>query len=146
VLQVSRTNVEKWMKEWEITPSEKSAFLERLVDVFSKAGQPYVLCLSINFACWRASCRDSAYHYKLAHVRSLDPASPATQRSALDAIATALSNPTIFDFDPLFKLDAVLAAQSHPLFALLRIFLSGGLDDLHAWQDTHADTAMEFGA
>jgi translation initiation factor 3 subunit M len=65
---------------------------------------------------------------------------------ALDAIATALSNPTIFDFDPLFKLDAVLAAQAHPLFALLRIFLSGGLDDLHAWQDTHADTAMEFGA
>ena len=93
----------------------------------------------------RAPCRDTAYHYKLAHVRSLDPASQATQRSALDAIATALSNPTIFDFDPLFKLDAVLAAQKHPLFALLRIFLSGGLDDLHAWQHAHADTAGEFG-
>jgi translation initiation factor 3 subunit M len=127
-LQVSRADVEKWIKEWEITPSEKSTFLERLVEVFSKAGQP-----------------DSAYHYKLAHVRSLDPASPATQRVALDAIATALSNRTIFDFDPLFKLDAVLAAQAHPLFALLRIFLSGGLDDLHAWQNAHADTAMEFG-
>lgn len=50
VLQVSRTDVEKWLKEWEITPSEKSAFLERLVEVFSKAGQPYVLCLSLRFA------------------------------------------------------------------------------------------------
>ena len=45
---------------------------------------------------------------------------------------STLSNPTIFDFDPVFKLDAVLSAQAHPLFALLRIFLSGGLDDLHA--------------
>ena len=89
-------------------------------------------------------CRDTAYHYKLAHVRSLDPTSQATQLVALDAIATGLSDPTIFDFDPLFKLDAVLAAQAHPLFALLRVFLSGGPDDLHAWQHAHADTTDEF--
>jgi len=42
VLQVSRSDVEKWLKEWDITPTEKSAFLKTLVDVFSKAGQPYV--------------------------------------------------------------------------------------------------------
>lgn len=128
VLRVSRADVENWLKEWEVTPSEKSAFLERLVDVFSKARQP-----------------DTAYYYKLAHVRSLDPASQAAQLAALDAIATAVSDPTIFDFDPLFKLDAVLAAQAHPLFALLRIFLSGGPDDLRAWQHAHADTTGEFG-
>ena len=39
--------------------------------------------------------------------------------------------PTIFDFDPLFDLDTVPAAQA--LFALLRVIISGGLDDLHAW-------------
>jgi len=39
--------------------------------------------------------------------------------------------PTIFDFKPLFDLDAVLAAQAP--FVLLRILISGGLDDLHAW-------------
>ncbi|KAH8988769.1 PCI-domain-containing protein [Lactarius hatsudake] len=127
VLQVSRTDIEQWIKEWEITPSEKSTFLERLVEVFSKAGQ-----------------RVTAYHYKLSHLRSLDPASHATQLVALDAIATALSDPTIFDFDPLFKLDAVLAVKAHPLFALLRVFLSGGPDDLHAWQNAHASTAGEF--
>lgn len=42
VLQVSRSDVENWLKEWDITPTEKSAFLKTLVDVFSKAGQPYV--------------------------------------------------------------------------------------------------------
>jgi len=51
VLQVSRTDVEKWMKEWEVTPSEKSTFLERLVDVCSKAGQRYVLCPSLRLTC-----------------------------------------------------------------------------------------------
>ena len=57
-----------------------------------------------------------------------------------------MSNPTVLDFDPLFKLDAVLATKSHPLFALLRIFLSGGLNDLRAWQRTHADVSSKFGA
>ena len=42
VLQVSRGDVEKWLKEWDVTPAEKSAFLETLVEVFSKAGQLYV--------------------------------------------------------------------------------------------------------
>ncbi|KAH9026899.1 hypothetical protein EDB85DRAFT_1893186 [Lactarius pseudohatsudake] len=53
---------------------------------------------------------DMAYHYEFAHVRSLDHASQATQLAALDAIATA---PTIFDFDPVLRLDSVLAAQPH---------------------------------
>ena len=42
MLQVSRSDVEKWLKEWDITPSEKSAFLKTLVDAFSKADQQYV--------------------------------------------------------------------------------------------------------
>jgi len=53
--------------------------------------------------------------------------------------------PTIFDIDPLFKLDTVLAAQAHPLFTLLQIFLSSELDDLHAWQHVHADTTGKYG-
>jgi hypothetical protein len=56
----------------------------------------------------------------------------------------AVSNPAVFDFDPLFKLDEVLAARSHPLFALLRIFLNGGPDDLRAWQRAHADVIGSY--
>ena len=149
MLQVSRSDVEKWLKEWDITPSEKSAFLKTLVDVFSKADQQYV-----SHVCTRASpiilthllSRDTAYYYKLALVRSLEPTAQSAQPVALDAIATALSNPTVFDFDPLFKLDAVVATRSHPLFALLRIFFNGGVDDLHTWQSAHADVSSTFGA
>ena len=92
------------------------------------------------------SSRETAYYYKLAHVRSLEPTSQSAQPAALDAIATALSNSTVFDFDPLFKLDAVVATRSHPLFALLQVFFNGGVDDLHAWQSAHADVSSKFGA
>jgi translation initiation factor 3 subunit M len=88
---------------------------------------------------------EAAYYYKLAHVRSLDPTSQSTTPAVLDAIATAVSVPSVFDFDPLFKLDAVLAVHSHPLFALLRIFLNGGLDDLRSWQRAHADFIKSYG-
>ncbi|KAH8987018.1 hypothetical protein EDB92DRAFT_1948786 [Lactarius akahatsu] len=55
------------------------------------------------------------------------------------AIATVLSYPT--------KFNAVLAEQAHPLFALfLRTLLSGGPDDLHVWQQAHADIPGEFGS
>ncbi|KAH9035998.1 hypothetical protein EDB83DRAFT_1767381 [Lactarius deliciosus] len=44
--------------------------------------------------------------------------------AVLDAAATACAQsiPTIFDFDPLRKLDAVLLVQVHSFFALLYIF------------------------
>ncbi|KAI0294537.1 PCI-domain-containing protein [Russula brevipes] len=117
VLQVSRADVEKWLKEWDIAPAEKSAFLKTLVDAFSKAGQS-----------------DTAYYYKLAHVPS-----------RAGRYCHSLIDPAVFDFDPLFKLDAVVAARSHPLFALLRIFLNGGVDDLHAWKRAHPDVPSTFG-
>ena len=75
-------------------------------------------------------------------MRSLEPTSQSTQPAALDAIATAWSNPAVFDLDPLFKL---IATKSHPLFTL-QIFLNGGLDGLHAWQRAHADVSSSFGA
>ncbi|KAH9167146.1 hypothetical protein EDB89DRAFT_1998690 [Lactarius sanguifluus] len=93
VLRVSRADVEKWLKERVFMPSVMSAFLERLIDVLSKAGQP------------------QAYHYKLAHIYSLDPASRSPRPCQTD------SDPTIFNFHNLFQLTAVLAAQAHPLFA-----------------------------
>ncbi|KAH9010012.1 hypothetical protein EDB84DRAFT_1570868 [Lactarius hengduanensis] len=52
----------------------------------------------------------------------------------------ALRDPTIFNFDQLFELNAVLTAQMRPLF-VLRTFLSGTPDALHAWQKAHTDTS-----
>ncbi|KAH9174488.1 hypothetical protein EDB89DRAFT_1904399 [Lactarius sanguifluus] len=58
--------------------------------------------------------------------------------------ATALFVPTIFDFGPLLKLDAVLPAQVDSLLALLWIFQSGALDGLHGCQHVGADTTGEY--
>ncbi|KAH9012086.1 hypothetical protein EDB84DRAFT_1569362 [Lactarius hengduanensis] len=52
----------------------------------------------------------------------------------------ALRDPTIFNFDQLFELNAVLTAQMRPLF-VLRTFLSGTPHALHAWQKAHTDTS-----
>ncbi|KAI9453481.1 hypothetical protein BJY52DRAFT_1189591 [Lactarius psammicola] len=49
-------------------------------------------------------------HCKLMHVRLLDPASDATRLAVLDPITITLINRTTFGLDPLFKLEAALAA------------------------------------
>ncbi|KAI9434506.1 hypothetical protein H4582DRAFT_2080907 [Lactarius indigo] len=91
----SCANVEKYLKEYEFMPSEKSA------------------------ACLRVLGN-------------------TTQPAVIDVITTALSNPTIFDFVPVFELRTSssmlsLTAHGHPLFAHLWVFLSSGLEDAHAY-------------
>ncbi|KAH9026913.1 hypothetical protein EDB85DRAFT_1893201 [Lactarius pseudohatsudake] len=61
--------------------------------------------------------------------QSPEAASQATRLTALDAIVTTLSDGAIFDFDPLSRL-----MWSSLLFAVLRLFPRGGLDDLYAWK------------
>ena len=41
-LQLSRADVNHWLDEWEITPSEKSAFLKSIADAYAKFDQLYV--------------------------------------------------------------------------------------------------------
>ncbi|KAI9432426.1 hypothetical protein H4582DRAFT_1100776 [Lactarius indigo] len=65
------------------------------------------------------------------------PRIAATQPAVIDVITTALSNPTIFDFVPVFELRTSssmlsLTAHGHPLFAHLWVFLSSGFEDAHA--------------
>lgn len=70
-------------------------------------------------------------------MRSLPSTSSAAQEAAVEVIATAIRLPLIFDFDPLFKLDAVVAAKNNELFSLLQIFLNDGLIEFKAWEDSH---------
>lgn len=53
-------------------------------------------------------------------------------------IATAVRLPSVFDFDPLFKLDAVIAVKDHELFSLLQVFLNGSLSDFTTWESSHS--------
>lgn len=80
------------------------------------------------------------------HVKSLPPSSQAGQAAALEATAAGLRLPTIFDFDPLFKLDAVLALKDHELFSLLLIFLNNGLPEYQAWEKSHPGALEKYRA
>ncbi|KAH9942573.1 PCI-domain-containing protein [Amylocystis lapponica] len=123
----SRADVEKWLAEWDVSPEAKSNFLKLIADSYVKSGES-----------------EKAYEYKLSYVRSLPSNSPAVQSAALDAIATALRLPSLFDYDPLFRLDAVVAAKDHELFSLLQIFLNEGLPQYTAWAESHADAFVTY--
>ena len=62
----------------------------------------------------------------------------------MDAVAAALRMPSYFDFDALFRLDAVVAAKGHELFALLQIFLNDGLPEYKAWTGAHAGALAQY--
>ncbi|KAL1741002.1 hypothetical protein HDZ31DRAFT_46364 [Schizophyllum fasciatum] len=129
VLQLSRVNVEKWVSEWDVTPENKSQFLKSIVDAFVQADS-----------------LTAAYDFAPLYVRSVQVSSTAEAReAAVQAITLALRLPSVFDFDPLFKLDAVVAAKDHELFPLLQVFLSGGLLEYRSWASANAGIAEKFG-
>ncbi|PIL37471.1 hypothetical protein GSI_01165 [Ganoderma sinense ZZ0214-1] len=126
-LGLSQSEIEKWLSEWEVTPEEKSGFINLIVDAYKKS-QKYVV----------------SYQYQLAYIRSVPPTSPEAQTAAIDAIATALRLPNYFDFDSLFRLDAVVAAKDHELFSLLKIFLNDGLAQYKEWVAGHSDAFQKY--
>ncbi|KAI0638546.1 PCI-domain-containing protein [Trametes polyzona] len=126
-LGISQTEVDRWLSEWDVSAEEKSGFLKLLVHAFTKAGNPA-----------------AAYQYQISYVRSLPPSSPVAQAAAIDAVASALRLPSYFDFDSLFRLDAVVAAKDHELFSLLQIFLNDGLAQYKAWVDSHPDALSKY--
>lgn len=91
-----------------------------------------------------AQSRLIAHQYLLLYVKTLPPSSQEAREAALAAIASALRLPTIFDFDPLFKLDAVLAVKDHELFGILQIFLNNGLSEFKSWVSGHPDTLEQY--
>jgi len=90
-------------------------------------------------------CRTTSYQYLLASLRNLPPNSPHAKSSAIQAISTSLKLPSVFDFDTLFKIDAVIALQGHELFSLLRVFLSGGLEDYKKWESKYSGSIEKHG-
>ncbi|KAH9482943.1 Eukaryotic translation initiation factor 3 subunit M [Psilocybe cubensis] len=126
-LELTKSDVQKWLSEWEITNEEKSVFLKAIVDAYVQAEELTV-----------------AYEYSLQYVQTLAPSSEEAKVAALDVIATALRLPGVFDFDPLFKLDAVINVKDHELFSLLQVFLNGGLPEFNAWQSKHSPILEKY--
>jgi len=124
-LGLTRAEVEKWLQEWEISAEEKSELLKAIADAYARCGESA-----------------TSFEYTLAYIRSLPTSS--SHDAAVNAIVTALRLPTFFDFDPLFRLDAVVAAKDHELFSLLQIFLNEGLPQYKAWEESHADAFSTY--
>ncbi|QRW16317.1 PCI domain-containing protein [Rhizoctonia solani] len=128
VLQVNRTDVNRWLSEWNISDQDKSAFLDAVAEAFRKAGDI-----------------DTAYGYQLAYLRSVSASSPKALEASTRVISSAVSEPSIFELGSLLRVDTLQAAKDHPLFALLRVFTSGDLAQFHEWEAKHASTLSEFG-
>ncbi|TCD70003.1 hypothetical protein EIP91_005253 [Steccherinum ochraceum] len=126
-ISLSTAVLEKWLSEWDVTDEEKSKFIKVVVDAYTKAGDA-----------------EASYQYSIVYVRSLPTSTETAHGAALDLISTALRSPTVFDFDPLFRLDAVVAAKSHETFPLLQIFLNDGLSEYKAWEASHSDLYTKF--
>ncbi|KAJ2917498.1 hypothetical protein MD484_g2913, partial [Candolleomyces efflorescens] len=126
-LQISKPEVTKWLSEWDISDDEKAAFLKSLVDAFAKTGQPV-----------------QSYQYSLVYIQKLPANSDAAKSAAVQLISDALRLTDTFDFDSLFKLDAVIAIKDHELFSLLQVFLNGGLAEFSAWQSSHAGALEKY--
>lgn len=88
------------------------------------------------------SHREKSYQFRLRYVQSL-PTSSA-QDVAIELIATTLRLPSTFDFDQLFKIDAVVAAKDHEIFSLFNIFRTAGLSEFNAWVDSHPDILEKY--
>ncbi|KAJ3899321.1 PCI domain-containing protein [Lentinula edodes] len=126
-LDLSRSDVEKWMNEWDIPLEDKSAFLKNVVDAYAQSNQLI-----------------KSYDYSLLYLRSLPPMSEAARDTSTKVIASALQIPSIFDFGALFKLDAVVANKDHELFSLLQVFLNHGLSEYKSWEASHPDVLEKY--
>ena len=88
--------------------------------------------------------RVQSYQYSLVYIQKLPANSDAAKSAAVQLISDALRLTDTFDFDSLFKLDAVIAIKDHELFSLLQVFLNGGLAEFSAWQSSHAGSLEKY--
>ncbi|KAG1794635.1 uncharacterized protein HD556DRAFT_1368831, partial [Suillus plorans] len=126
-LRSSRKDVEELLQELDISGEERSQFFKSIADAFIQSGQPYGNCLS-------------------SHASYVSSSPSSSQSAAINAIALALCSPTSFDFDPLFKLDAVVSAKDHEAFSLLQVFLNSGLPELHSPLESHPAILEKYAA
>jgi len=151
LLQITPESIEKWTSEWAITPEQKFDFLRLLAEVFEKAGQLYgfspysFMPIPASTLTFLPSYRTTSYQYLLISLQNLPPNSPHAESSAIRAISTSLKLPSVFDFDTLFKIDAIINLKGHELFSLLRVFLSGGLEDYKKWESERSASIEKYG-
>ena len=118
--QQLKTNVPKWLSEWQLDDEDARSLHVSIADVAEASGN-----------------KDMAYEYLLNALETIPPpsASDAESRTlAKRTLTAALINPTITDFTPLTASDAIQALRKSDasLFELLETFSS---DDYAAYSE-----------
>ncbi|KAG8901833.1 hypothetical protein FRC00_004231 [Tulasnella sp. 408] len=116
LLGIKKSDVERWISEWNVTAEEQSSLWKSLSDAFSKCGPP-----------------ERFLEFQLSYISSLPESSTEIQPAILVAIAAALKTPAMFDLDSIKKLPSLKLVQSTPLFGLLQVFLNGDYAQLSDW-------------
>ncbi|EJD01555.1 PCI-domain-containing protein [Fomitiporia mediterranea MF3/22] len=124
-LRLRTTDVDRWLNEWNASAEEKCEFLKNVADAFASAGQ-----------------LETAFAFSISHVRSLPPSE--STRPSLQLIALALRIPTVFDFDPVLKLESVQTLNGSQLYGLLNIFNKGSLGEFNSWKEKNQSTVNEY--
>lgn len=125
-LRPSPLEAEKRLSEWGISEEDKQDLLKAISEAYAQTSQP-----------------DRSYQFLLSYARSIPSSSSDAQKAGTDAVVAALRLPSNFDFDPLLKLDSVVALRGKPLFSLLDIFLNSGLTEYRAWASADASVLEE---
>lgn len=126
-------NLDSWLEEWEMDEEDQRK-----------------LFLAISEAARESGEEASSYQYLVRALRTI-PSSEASSDEAkelsLQAVRSALSHPTHFDFQDLTSLDSVQALRQSETqyFELLEIFNSEMLDDFNDFQDEHDGWIEEQG-
>ncbi|EJU06607.1 hypothetical protein DACRYDRAFT_92535 [Dacryopinax primogenitus] len=128
LLQVSKSDVEGWLAEWEVGVDEKATLLLQIAEALEKSGQP-----------------EEAYTFLIRRLTILPPTDSSATDVALTTISKALSLPFVYSFDAIMEAPAVATIKSHPLFSLLRIFWRGGMGEWTEWVSAHSSTLGESG-
>jgi len=128
LLQVSKSDVEGWLEEWDVSVEEKAELLVQIAEALEQSGQP-----------------EEAYTFLVRRLIVLPASSSSAADAALSTIAKALSLPFVYSFDALLEAPAIASAKSHPLFALLQVFWRGGMGEWTEWISAHSSTLSEFG-
>ncbi|KAG1800563.1 hypothetical protein EV424DRAFT_1352121 [Suillus variegatus] len=84
---------------------------------------------------WNISGEERSQFLKSVVDAFIQSAQPQT--AAVDTIALVFHLPSLFDYDPLSKLDTVVSTKDHEPFSLLQVFLNRGLPGLHSWLEGH---------
>lgn len=110
------TQLPQWLDAWELDEEDAQKLHRAIADAATEAGDS-----------------EFAFTHILLALQTISPAEASSDESrklAVEALTSALTNPTVFDFTPLTTSDAIQALRKSDsaLFELLEIFAADTLD------------------